>query len=336
MTDYLILPFTFVLSFMACRGVIHFSRKLQWLDHPNSRSSHDSPTPTGGGIGIVLSFSLAVLVVFANTTPGFNHYLVLLFGLLVAAIGFVDDLFSLGIWSRISVQCLAIAGALAVMGVPAIQIYTVVIPPGLITVALAGFCFLWFINLFNFMDGIDGLAAAEILFISLALFALSRTNENPELAYFILLLAAAVSGFMLLNLAPARIFMGDIGSNFLGYLLGVIMLAGTVNGVTSIWTCLILAGIFIIDATLTLLYRMYRGERWFYAHRNHAYQRAADMLGSHGKVVVAATLINLVWLLPLAIAAHTIPDHGLSLTLIAWFPLGLVVWYLQRRVVAQQ
>lgn len=327
---YLLLPMTFLFVFLGCLLIIRLSGKYQWLDRPNGRSSHSRPTPTGGGLAIVIIFSLSALLVFADNSPGFNHVLVLVPALAVAAIGLADDIFSLGIWPRICVQLLAVICALALFGIPAVPVFSFILEPGLFGYLFAAWFFLWFINLFNFMDGIDGLAGAEFIFICLAVVFLTMGGENTGTTDFLLLLVAAVSGFLLLNLAPARIFMGDVGSNFLGYLLGVMALASTVSGNTTLWTWLILAAVFIIDATSTLCIRVMKGEKWYYAHRSHAYQRAASHLGSHGSVVVLVSLINCCWLLPLAWMAHNNPGMGFVLTMVACAPLLFLVRYLSK------
>jgi len=325
MTTLYLLPVAFLLTFAICRVVIYAANRKQWLDHPNDRSSHQDPTPTGGGIGIVLGFILCFLAGSSDANLGFNPLLVLLPAVLVAGIGLADDFYSLGIWSRLSVQLIAVLLVLATFGLPVIPLPTMILLPGPVAFALAVFGFIWFINLFNFMDGIDGLAGAESLFFCLALYGLCLPGLTPDLGYFVLLLSATVAGFLVLNLAPARIFMGDVGSNFLGFMLVVISLSVTLTGLTNIWVCLILAGVFIVDATLTLISRCRRGEKWYFAHRDHAYQRATDVLESHGKVVVIITVINLCWLLPCAYLAHRFPGYGLFLLLLAWLPLAAVV-----------
>ena len=325
MTDYLLLPLTFMFTFLGCRLIMTLSHRNQWLDRPNSRSSHSRPTPTGGGLAIVVVFSLAVVANFADAGPGFNHYVVLLAALAVAGIGLADDIFSLDIWPRISVQGIVVVIALALFGLPVLPVFGLELEPGLAGYLLALLMFLWFINLFNFMDGIDGLAGAEALFICLSALFLVSPGDNAGFTEFLLLLIAAVSGFLLLNLAPARIFMGDVGSNFLGYLLGILALSSTANGATTLWTWLILGGVFIVDATCTLFGRILNGEKWYYAHRSHAYQRAAVYFRSHGKVVMLITLINCGWILPMAWLSGVYPGLGLTLLLVAWLPLVLLV-----------
>ena len=174
------------------------------------------------------------------------------------------------------------------------------------------------------MDGLDGIATMETLFILLSVIWLTFSDDSEGLRNLSLLLVACLSGFLLVNFPPARLFMGDCGSNFLGFILGVAALISTTSGLTNIWVWSILAGVFIVDATYTLIKRMSDGETWYYAHRNHAYQIAARLLNSHLQVVMLTSAINIFWLLPLAWICHRYPDWGLVLVMIAWLPLLLL------------
>ena len=336
MTEYLLLPLTFLCTFLGCLLVVIKANKHQWLDRPNNRSSHATPTPTSGGLPLVIVFSIAVLVAFSGEPPGFNHHVVLVAGAFVALLGLADDILSLGIWSRIGVQLLVVITALALFGIPPLPVYTLNLQPSPAGYLFAVLLFVWFINLFNFMDGIDGIAGMETLFICAAVFVLTMGSGHAGFDQFNLLLMAATCGFLVLNLAPARLFMGDVGSNYLGFLLGVLALASTTMGDTTLWTWLILAGVFLVDATLTLLTRALNGETWYHAHRSHAYQRAAMQLGSHGKTVTGVCLINCGWLFPLAWLSQRFPQHGAILTLIAWLPLVFLVRFLGKRSVTVQ
>jgi len=336
MTEYLLLPLTFLCTFLGCLVIVILANKHQWLDRPNNRSSHATPTPTSGGLALVIVFSIAVLIGFSGQSPGFNHHAVLAAGAFIALLGLADDILSLGIWSRIGVQLLVVITALALFGIPPVTVYTLNLQPALTGYLFAALLLLWFINLFNFMDGIDGIAGMETLFICAAVFVLTMGGGHAGFDQFNLLLMAATCGFLVLNLAPARLFMGDVGSNYLGFLLGVLALASTTAGDTTLWTWLILAGVFLVDATLTLLTRALNGETWYHAHRSHAYQRAAMQLGSHGKAVAGVCVINCSWLFPLAWLSQRFPQHGAILTLVAWLPLVFLVRFLGKRSVTVQ
>ena len=329
MNDYFLLPITFVLSFLGTWLIIYLSKRHRWLDIPNERSSHSEPAPTAGGVAFVVVFVVISIFAFRDAEAEFIYILTIMLSCFVAAMGLMDDISELPIVPRILTQFVALIGALAIFGSPVFPIFSFTLELGWIAYLLMAMGMLWFINLFNFMDGIDGLAAVETLFICLAVAFLTFSDNTGEFNKMLLILVAAVSGFLLLNYAPARIFMGDTGSNFLGYMLCVLALVSTTSGFTNIWVWCILAGIFIIDSTFTLFSRMRSGETWYYAHRTHAYQLAAGYLNSHGKVVFLATLINLCWLLPLAWLSHTQREWGFLLTLVAWLPLILLVYRLR-------
>jgi Fuc2NAc and GlcNAc transferase len=324
MNNILLLPATFVFSLLACCLIIWLSKGRHWLDIPNDRSSHETPTPTAGGMAFVTVFCIAALFVFRVQDPGYNYSLVLFLGFSITVLGLMDDIFQLGIGARISTQAIAVLGVLAIFGSPVLPFFGIGLDLGLIGYLLIFVGMLWFINLFNFMDGLDGIAAMETLFILLSIIWLTFSDDSEGLRSLLLLLVACLSGFLLVNFPPARLFMGDCGSNFLGFILGVTALISTTSGFTNIWVWCILAGVFIVDATYTLVKRMSDGETWYFAHRNHAYQIAARRLNSHLRVVMLVSSINIFWLLPLAWMCHRYPGLGLVLVMSAWLPLLLL------------
>ena len=325
MADTWLLPASFVLSFLGTLLNVFLARNGQWLDHPNSRSSHSVPTPTSGGLACILVFTVAIILAFRNANPGFNHYFILFLGICIAGLGLADDVLKLGITSRLTIQAIVVICVIFLFGVPELPLPGYTLEPGWFGYFLAAAAFLWLINLFNFMDGIDGIAASEFLFVLIAVQVITYGADQAGIRVMILLLIASVCGFLLLNLPPAKIFMGDTGSNFLGYMLGVVALASTTAGVTTIWVWCVLGGAFIVDASYTLIVRIVNRETWYHAHRTHAYQRLADYYGSHGKVVSGLWLINCLWLLPMGWLAHRNPDLGLLVTCIAWLPLIVLV-----------
>jgi Fuc2NAc and GlcNAc transferase len=190
--------------------------------------------------------------------------------------------------------------------------------------ALAALYLVWLLNLYNFMDGIDGIAGMEAITVCLGAAALVGLALGIGSAADIglpLLLAGAVAGFLVWNFPPARIFMGDAGSGFLGITLGILSLHAGAIAPPLLWSWLILLGVFVADATVTLLRRLLRGERVYEAHRSHAYQQAARHYGRHLPVTLAVAAVNLAWLTPIAagVAMRRIePGAGL---LIAYAPL---------------
>jgi len=296
------------------------------LDIPNQRSSHQQPTPRGGGLAIVLGFFAALgLAVLCNALQA---EVLPLFGtsLLIAAIGFWDDHQPLAARWRMLVHIAAAAGALLIMPeLPVLQMRAVVIEADGIGWILALVFLVWMLNLFNFMDGIDGLAASEAVFVSTAL-AGFMTSIEPSLALPALFLAAACLGFLFWNWPPARIFMGDVGSGFLGFVLGLLILWYGYRQQQFLAVGLILSAVFISDASITLLTRLFTGQKWYQAHCSHAYQQAAHRYG-HLPVVLTVWGINLCWLLPLAALALWRPGYSVLALLGAYAPLI----YLARR-----
>jgi UDP-N-acetylmuramyl pentapeptide phosphotransferase/UDP-N-acetylglucosamine-1-phosphate transferase len=265
------------------RALIPLLRRAAVLDRPNERSSHQAPTPRGGGIAVVAAILVVwlALVVTGVVAP---RLLVVCFGAgLLAAISWVDDLRDLPPAPRLLAQLVAVGFGLSAMA-PAGPVFQGWLPPVLDAVA-AALLWLWFVNLFNFMDGIDGLAGSEAaaIGIGLVLFASLGVGRDPGLAALAAAAAAAALGFLAWNWAPARIFLGDVGSVPLGYLFGFLLLDVAGHGGWKI--ALILPLYFLADATITLVRRLLRGERVWQAHRQHFYQRAVQRGLGHGAVV---------------------------------------------------
>lgn len=303
-------------------GVIRFyavSRNV--MDIPNQRSSHTAPTPRGGGLAIVLAFFFASIFLFLNQLLLLSHFLALSSCLLVAFIGFCDDHAHIAARWRFLIHLLTALSVLFFLhGFP-----TLLLPGlGLVNLdwfgwILATILLVWFLNLFNFMDGTDGIAASEALFVSSAL-AGFLFFIDISLFKVTICLAAASLGFLLWNWPKASIFMGDVGSGFLGLLLGVIVLMAAQLSPALLYSGLILFGIFMVDATYTLLIRFGSGQKWHEAHCSHTYQKAAKRFG-HLPVLLACWSINLCWLLPISAWVFFYPTFGLLGLLLAYLPL---------------
>jgi len=297
------------------------------IDIPNARSSHQMPTPRGGGLSIVVVFLLGLLSLFGlDLLTSASLWALLGAGSIVAITGFLDDHGHIAARWRLLVHFSAAAwGLYCLGGLPPL------ILPGLDGVALglgwlgqilAVLYLVWLLNLYNFMDGIDGLASIEAITVSLGaalLYALQVEASNLWIVP--VFLAITVSGFLVWNFPPAKIFMGDAGSGFLGMVLGLLSIqAGWIES-SFLWSWLILLAVFITDATWTLFRRLFRGDKVYEAHCSHAYQYAARFYGSHKKVSLVVAAINLVWLLPLALGVGLMQINiGLGL-LLAYVPL---------------
>jgi Fuc2NAc and GlcNAc transferase len=299
------------------------------LDIPNPRSSHTVATPRGGGVAIVLAFlgGLTALLALGHT-PAPLYAALTLGGGLVALVGFWDDHAPLSPMTRALLHGVAAVWALYCLGGwPRLDLGVAGLDWGLPGAAVGVLALAWLLNLYNFMDGIDGIAATEAVLVAAGgCLLLGPPGAGPwwELA----ILAASALGFARLNWPPARIFMGDAGSGFLGYALGVLALGAITSGATAPWPWLILLGVFLVDATVTLLRRIMRGERWYQAHRSHAYQWAARRYGAHRPVTLAVAAIDLAWLLPLSLAADRWKTWALPLTAVALLPLAVLALWL--------
>jgi len=300
------------------------------VDIPNARSSHSLPTPRGGGVAIVLSFSASMLfVAHGHLVPG--DVLIALGGAasLVALIGFMDDHGHIAARWRLLGHFLAAGWALYWLGgVPSISAFGFTLNPGWLGVLVAAFYLVWMLNLYNFMDGIDGVASVEAISVCIGMCLLYVLAGHGQLIVLPMLLSAAVLGFLWWNFPPARIFMGDAGSGFLGVALAVLSLQAAWEAFELFLCWLILLGVFIVDATFTLFRRLLRGEKLYEAHRSHAYQFASRRYGQHLPVTLGVLAINLLWLLPIAAAVALRYLEGVAGLLLAYIPLlALALFY---------
>lgn len=297
--------------------------RTQLLDVPNERSSHRHPTPRGGGLAVVISFSIGLGIAWLwEALPSTWLVAMGVGGGLIAAIGYLDDRHNLPARWRFPIHVLAALWALWWLGsLPALPTPWGSLEPGWPGLVLATVAVVWLLNLYNFMDGIDGIAGTEAITVALGAALLLWWHGDDQAAVVMGLLAAASLGFLLWNWPPAKIFMGDAGSAYLGFVLAVAALATSAQGPLNLWVWLILLAVFLVDATLTLLRRLLNGERWYEAHRSHAYQHAALRLGSHRPVTLAVGVINLFWLFPLAAWASYSPHLGGGIAALACLPL---------------
>jgi len=287
------------------------------IDQPNQRSSHRVPTPRGGGIGIVIAVLAAAALQVSHGRVGLA---VLVGGGAVAAIGWVDDVRTLSARLRFGIQSAAALFAVALVGPTASAAF----PGSTALVWVVSVIFIvWMTNLYNFMDGIDGLAATEA-FIAFGAAALLLYERAPQLGMVAAAASASSGAFLLWNWSPARIFMGDVGSGFLGFVFGVLALASEVQKAVPIEAWIVLLAVFIVDATATLIRRVLQGERWYSAHRTHAYQVAAQA-SDHARVTTAVALINLLLAGVVLYCARSGIDMGLPLA--GTVTALLLVWH---------
>jgi Fuc2NAc and GlcNAc transferase len=296
------------------------------MDIPNERSSHSIPTPRGGGVAIVIAFVLALPILTSLNLLSFAAlYGLMGSGLLVAVIGFADDHGHIVAKWRLLGHFIAAAWALFWLnGLPPMSIFGVILDLGWFGNVLALVYLVWMLNLYNFMDGIDGLASVEAISACLGICLVYWLSGVAELIWVPLILAASVAGFLCWNFPPARIFMGDAGSGFLGFLLGGLALQAAWIVPEIFWSWMILLGVFIVDATWTLIRRFARGDKVFQAHRSHAYQYVSRRFSSHKVVTYSVAAINIVWLTPWAVIVAKGGLHGVEGMLLAYFPLFIL------------
>jgi Fuc2NAc and GlcNAc transferase len=315
---------SFALTYWLRRYALHKSL----LDIPNGRSSHSVPTPRGGGVAIVVSYLAALVFLFVEGALSTPLFLALLgSGLVIAALGFLDDHGHVAARWRLLGHFIAAVWALIWLGgLPPVAMFGSVLDIGWLGHVLAVFYLVWLLNLYNFMDGIDGIASVEAVCVCLSAALIYALSGFYELIWLPLLLVAAVLGFLFWNFPPARIFMGDAGSGFLGIILGVLSLQAAWISSQFLWSWLILLGVFIVDATVTLIRRLVRGDKVYEAHRSHAYQFASRRYGRHLPVTSAVGVINLVWLLPLALCVTQLGLNGVIGVVVAYVPLVVLAF----------
>lgn len=327
----------FTASWVLTFGLRRYALSRSLMDIPNERSAHSVPTPRGGGVAFVVSFLVALpFLAHFEWIEVSTLYALLGAGLLVAIIGFADDHGHIAARWRLLGHFVAAGWVLLwIGGLPPITLLSTHIDLGWIGQVLALVYLVWMLNLYNFMDGIDGLASAEMISVCLGMCLVYGLGMHGDLAWAPLTLAAAVAGFLCWNFPPAKIFMGDAGSGFMGLIVGAISLHSAWYQPELLWSWVILSGVFIVDATWTLVRRLSRGEKVYQAHSHHGYQHAARRFG-HKKVTLTVVAINIAVLLPIALLVAMNYLDAFWAVLIAFAPLVVVAIMLkagQARVV---
>ncbi len=317
----------FVLTVLLTPLARRYARRRGLIDRPGPRRSHDTPVERGGGIALAVGLFAATLLM--PPVPGAAAFQIGL--MVIAALGLADDHRPLRVAIRLPVQ-LAVAAAvvMAVGGVPHIGLAGHAVEAWWVWTPLAALAIVWMINLFNFMDGSDGLASTQAAFSGLLLSIGFLDAGETALAAVAGALAAASLGFLAWNRPPARIFLGDSGSLTLGYVLGVLALVGTVTGSVSVWAAAIAVSPFVIDATATLVARLVSGREWYTPHRDHAYQCLIRSGWSHARVLVALVVLDLAVVLPAFLLASKVPAMDLAIAACTGVML-LVIWWLARQ-----
>ena len=307
------------------RQLIVNSHRFSKMDIPNERSSHITPTPRGGGIAFVATSLIGFLLLLLNDGLNRTELLALCCaGSIVAIAGHLDDRQKIsGATVRLFLHAISAVILIVGVGIPSeLALFDQTVNTGIVGSILGVVYLVWLLNLFNFMDGTDGIAASEAIFVLLAgallsYHVLSDANHSPAA----IVLAASTFGFILYNWSPAKIFMGDVGSGFLGIVIGGLSLIAANQDRELLWVWIILLAVFVSDATVTLIRRLLRKQKPHVAHRSHAYQHLAIRLDSHAKVALLVLAINIAWLLPIAFLVADKQLDGTTGVIIAYVPL---------------
>lgn len=254
----------------------------------NERSSHKIPTPHGGGIAIAITWFIGLFHLYFIGQIENNLFYALLFGAVISIVSFFDDIYELSPKLRLLVQSLVAFGGLYFLGGFQILTFGIFdISNPIFTNIFAFFMIVWFINLYNFLDGINGYAGSQAVFLAVAGFVLFGGNH-------FLVLAVAILGFLYWNWNKAKIFMGDVGSTLLGYNIAIFTIYYANQESTNFWVWIILFGVYWFDATLTLIRRKLNKEKLSQAHKKHAYQRLTQSGWSHYKVTNLSIIVNVI------------------------------------------
>ncbi len=320
MDNLLAIAATLIMAWLLTGLATWYATRAGLIDQPGERHSHSRPTPRGGGAGLVMALVFGTLIFAGGVVP---HYWVhcMLPGIVILSIlGWVDDHRSLSVSLRLAVQLVV---SLYLIWCAGRQEWL----QGAVPMLAGGVFVVWMTNLYNFMDGSNGMAGLQGVFAGCVMAWLFTLSGETGSALIALLLAAACLGFLPWNLGHAKVFMGDVGSLALGFGVGALLLYGAGSGAVDPPAAWLVMLLFVTDSTLTLLARVMRRERWYNAHRQHLYQRLIARGWSHGLVASFYQAINLALVLPAIGVAVGFPA-------LAW-PLALIItillasgWYL--------
>ncbi|MCF6242163.1 MAG: glycosyltransferase family 4 protein [Bacteroidales bacterium] len=293
------------------------------IDIPNTRSSHSVPTPRGGGIAIAITWFLSLMYLYFSNKIETNLLFALSSGIILVIISLLDDIYTLKPILRFSFQFITAFLALYFIGgLKSLDLAYFKIDNIWILTPIAFISIIWFINLFNFLDGIDGYASMETIFLSLSMFYFTDSN-------IYIILAVATLGFLFWNWQPAKIFMGDVGSTLLGFNLIILSLYFQNTKTISLTLFIILSSLFWFDATLTLFRRWKNGENLTEAHKKHAYQRIVQYGFSHKKTTLYALFINIILFLISIISANT--QQYIMATIFSVILLYAIIFFIDKK-----
>jgi len=286
----LIYVILFLTSFAFTYFIKNYAIKKSLVAQVNERSSHTVPTPHGGGIAIAITWFIGLLYLYLENQIDSNLFYPLMVGVIIAVVSLLDDIYELSPKLRLLAQAIVAFGGLWFLGgLESINLYFFEITNPILTNLFAFFLIVWYINLYNFLDGINGYAGSEAIFLALAGLVLFGGEHFG-------ILAVSVLGFLYWNWNRAKIFMGDVGSTLLGYNVAIFTIYYANSESSNLWIWIILFGVFWFDATLTLIRRKFNGEKLSLAHKKHGYQRLTQSGWSHYKVTNYSIGLNILLL----------------------------------------
>ena len=317
---FLLAGLSFIISLVCTRYYKSLAIASDIVATPNFRTLHEHPIPRGGGLIFSLIFVLIIFGLGTDSIISIDLMLALgVGGGLAAIFGFADDVINIRASVKLIIQfCLAAWILICFDGGP---LQTFQWLPVWLSWSVSLFMLLWMINLYNFIDGVDGMASSGAIYICIVITFILYITDGPFFLIVVFsLLAACCLGFLFYNWPPASVFMGDSGSVFLGYCFGALIVYTTMSNDISFWTWLIVLGYFVSDTTTTTILRLLTVKRWYGEHRSHAYQNLARIWDSHLKVTGGILSYNLLWLSPLAVWSSLNAEQAPIAVLIAVIP----------------
>lgn len=316
--------FSAVLSYFSCAWVMVLAEKSGVIALPGDRQSHQRATPTGGGLGLIFSIVVTTLCLeLIVSLPYFWWQKVLPGVLLLTIVGWRDDKLSVSPLLRLLIQ-LAVSVWLIGFGVLEFPLKDMVFWTGAIVAMI------WLMNVYNFMDGSDGMAGFQGVFAGVTMAVLFQLDGEYSMALIALVVAAACVGFLPLNFPFAKVFMGDASSVPLGFIFAALAVYGIQSGSFGLTLSILIMSVFLVDATLTLLSRVFQGERWYTAHARHVYQRLIAQGWSHRRVLVLYQAVNVVLVLPAIVLAKIYPQYATATVVSILLLLG-ASWHVANR-----
>ncbi len=318
---FLIATVTAVISYLSCWLTMHFAIRVGMIVQPGARQSHQHATPTGGGLGIIFTVVLTTVCINAfQALPDFWWFNMVPGILLLVLVGWFDDKKPLASTLRLLVQFIVSLWLLLFAGFLDLAQHAVLIALTTITVV-------WMMNLYNFMDGSNGMAGFQGVFCATVFAVLFALGGEPAMALIALPVAAACCGFLPLNFPEARVFMGDVASVPLGFIFAGFAVYGVNAGVFGWWIPVLVMSVFIVDASLTLAARVIQQKQWYTAHKQHVYQRLIERELSHSQVSMVYQAINVVIVLPALALVKMYPQYAILTTVLTLCMLG-TGWYI--------